>query len=439
MRRLLWFMCAVSLALGASWVAAQAPGVSAPITPGPYDVFPADNPNQLVSRFVVRPGGQHFAVVDANNAWSGEGDIYGTSGPFFWRFRDGKIGKSDFVVYNDGSWHGHSFGSGINFYFVAKPEMTAQALAPAPSGQNQESPKAEGESGVSEADADCAAEQAAELAARQALRQHVLTLEHSAQFIGADRQERMRLVHEATAAELAPSERQYAQCRGAHLPGLDGTVSRAWAAGAAADKAGNYQEAARQYKLVDASSNEVIAEVTPKLKDYNQNDRTLSLARRVEVIDAEGLLDKVAMAQRQLGVYEERGADYAGAAQYYQKAIDTMTLHGMRPAVEMIACTRLGFLYANGLGVPKDGAKARELLGHVWQDKEFISMLDHNVLPRTLDDVTPASLEKFRKEYPSELSDHDEMMLIALLLLSGGGQPTLRCTRSLGSNTYVCK
>ena len=55
----------------------------------------------------------------------------------------------------------------------------------------------------------------------------------------------------------------------------------------------------------------------------------------------------------------------------------------------MVAVYRLGFLYANGLGVRRDTQKAREFFS--WRDDErnrtYLTLLEHNMLPK---DVTEA-------------------------------------------------
>jgi hypothetical protein len=107
--------------------------------------------------------------------------------------------------------------------------------------------------------------------------------------------------------------------------------------------------------------------------------------------------------------------------------------------VEMLAATRLGFLYAHGLGVSKNPARAAELL-KMQPGTVFAAMLEHQELPRSFDDVTPAMVEEMRQKYPEiNLTEREKRLLFALLLLGGGGGRTLDCTRWLGSNTWDCR
>ena len=69
------------------------------------------------------------------------------------------------------------------------------------------------------------------------------------------------------------------------------------------------------------------------------------------------------------------------------------------------ASMRLGFLYANGLGVPRDTAKARNLLAFM---KEYpmgiiyLTPLDHGLLPKSPEDVTPSYVEGVRPKIAAE-------------------------------------
>ena len=123
----------IGLVLAVQGADAQAPGSSAgSIILGVYDVYRDDSPNRITSRFVVRPDGQHFKVMADNQVWNGEGEIYGNSGHFEWIVSSSppRMGRVEFVVNNDGSLRGHTFGSGVDFYFVARPEHAAQSSPP---------------------------------------------------------------------------------------------------------------------------------------------------------------------------------------------------------------------------------------------------------------------------------------------------------------------
>jgi Sel1 repeat len=131
-----------------------------------------------------------------------------------------------------------------------------------------------------------------------------------------------------------------------------------------ADRAGNFAEALRLFRKLDAEG------------------------RAASPSD-------LAAARERIGEYYEKGLggvtqDYGVAASWYEKAINAW------PSTR--ARIRLGFLYANGLGRPQDRAKARELftsLGPSFQI--YATLLDHNLLPKRDEDVTRADFEKAKK------------------------------------------
>jgi hypothetical protein len=147
-------------------------------------------------------------------------------------------------------------------------------------------------------------------------------------------------------------------------------TTRATIAAQDADRDGNYRRAAELFRSIDADSNAIKAEA----------------ARGRDPGD---LLRQLARAQRHLGAYDEQAGNYAAAAAYYQKALTTMNWPN---GVEMLAVYRLGFLYVNGLGVRRDTKKAREYFS--WRDDQrnrvALTLLDHNMLPRIPEDITPA-------------------------------------------------
>ena len=139
-----------------------------------------------------------------------------------------------------------------------------------------------------------------------------------------------------------------------------------FAAAKAADRAGNYQEALRLYEKVDLAGGPPATDSSDFVA-YN-NGITPAFARS------------------EIGRHYEQGIgverNYHTAAIWYEKA---MACECVNPAT-----MRLGFLYANGLGVPKDREKARELFKTVHALNTIIEAMDNNLLPMTLDDWTPA-------------------------------------------------
>jgi hypothetical protein len=138
------------------------------------------------------------------------------------------------------------------------------------------------------------------------------------------------------------------------------------------------------------------AHALPLLLKIDREDTTAltqlppSLPRIDFVIDRH--LTNLTWARAMLGVFYEEGratpVDYARAASFYQRSIDTKFLdergcvHSWPPYHK--ALTHLGGLYAYGLGVPEDHAKARQLLQMAGRRAESaIYLLDHDALPAT--------------------------------------------------------
>jgi Sel1 repeat len=99
-----------------------------------------------------------------------------------------------------------------------------------------------------------------------------------------------------------------------------------------------------------------------------------------------------AMADTHIGSFYEKGLgtnqDYRQAAYWYQKAVN---LHAAATGAEL----RLGLLYANGLGVPRDRAKARELFEAAGPSSSiYLVLLDTNKLPSNSDDISPALMRE---------------------------------------------
>jgi hypothetical protein len=132
-----------------------------------------------------------------------------------------------------------------------------------------------------------------------------------------------------------------------------------------ADRVGNYAEALRLFRKLDAEG-------------------------RVA-----GSPANLAAAREKIGEYYEKGLgglgqDYRAAASWYEKAIDG------GPSIR--ATIRLGFLYANGLGRPQDRAKARELFVSAGPSfQTYVTLLDHNMLPKSDEDVRRSDFEKSKR------------------------------------------
>ena len=125
-----------------------------------------------------------------------------------------------------------------------------------------------------------------------------------------------------------------------------------------ANRQGNYAEAMRLFQNIDAEP-----DPSPSLAsmDFFTAKR---MGREVmhNYFAEHKFLSGRAAARERIGEYYEKGRsvpqDYRLAASWYGRAIDQS--NGDAPSVR--AKVRLAFLYANGLGVPRDRVKARELL-----------------------------------------------------------------------------
>jgi TPR repeat protein len=87
----------------------------------------------------------------------------------------------------------------------------------------------------------------------------------------------------------------------------------------------------------------------------------------------------IASAEIKIADYYRNGLgvpkDYTAAAHWYQKASESPTPFSMRAKVE------LGILYAHGLGVSQDRAKARQLFVQAGTNGSVLDLLDANKLP----------------------------------------------------------
>jgi hypothetical protein len=105
----------------------------------------------------------------------------------------------------------------------------------------------------------------------------------------------------------------------------------------------------------------------------------------------------VAFARTQIGILYEKGLgvpqNYALARQWYGKAIETNEAAGGVPGAGL-AYSRLGFLYANGLGGSSDKQAARRAFENAGgaRGRDYVFLLDHGALGKTYDDVNALSI-----------------------------------------------
>jgi TPR repeat protein len=187
-----------------------------------------------------------------------------------------------------------------------------------------------------------------------------------------------------------PSQRPVADASA--MPGQLGITIRHIIEARQANARSDFASAMQNYKEIDADEAAIRAEVQGTYRTALPTD--FNSRRRVNAIRNQ--FDDLAFARTQVGTYYEKGQgtpqDYASARSWYIKAVSTRNENG-EFAFGGAAPLRLGFLFANGLGGPKDTALAKELfqvMGGAMgaRGADYALLLDHGMLPRTLDDAT---------------------------------------------------
>jgi hypothetical protein len=212
----------------------------------------------------------------------------------------------------------------------------------------------------------------------------------------------------------------------------------------AAEKAGNYTEAMRVWRKIDAEPEVDVA--------YPGGKGNVQLGG----FTSAGLyVDGLAEARYKIAYYYEFGLglnrNYTEAAAWYQKAVSTTDLNGNGTLFGTWATKRLGFLYAYGLGVSQDRAKARQLWAGlpegVDNGKAYVRLLDNNALPQNMDDpnrfahevkdaLARLDAEDARKQAVANQQREKEAADAERLAATGGpGIQKLACTERGTNNT----
>jgi hypothetical protein len=87
---------------------------------GEYDLYRLENPAGGVIRRMtlrVRKGNEIFV---RGTDWTGTGKIDGKQGYYDWKFEDGKFGRTTVLVNDNGTMQGRVFGSGIDWWYLAR-------------------------------------------------------------------------------------------------------------------------------------------------------------------------------------------------------------------------------------------------------------------------------------------------------------------------------
>jgi hypothetical protein len=105
-----------------------------------------------------------------------------------------------------------------------------------------------------------------------------------------------------------------------------------------------------------------------------------------------------------VGINYEKAGRYAEAAAVYQKIPND---EGYPNEDGLVAGERLGYLYANGLGVSKDEAKARQLFSvrDSQRNRTDLALMAHNMLPRSPEGV-PDAVKRMEEADRLERSAH---------------------------------
>jgi hypothetical protein len=87
---------------------------------GTYDLYRLESPSSgLIGTMTLRVRrGSDIFVQGAD--WTGTGRIEGKQGYYDWKFEDGKHGRTTVLVNDDGTLQGRVFGSGIDWWYLAR-------------------------------------------------------------------------------------------------------------------------------------------------------------------------------------------------------------------------------------------------------------------------------------------------------------------------------
>ena len=87
---------------------------------GTYDLYRLENPSGgLIGTMTLRVRrGSDIFVQGAD--WTGTGRMDGKQGYYDWKFEDGKHGRTTVLVNDDGTLQGRVFGSGIDWWYLAR-------------------------------------------------------------------------------------------------------------------------------------------------------------------------------------------------------------------------------------------------------------------------------------------------------------------------------
>jgi hypothetical protein len=135
------------------------------------------------------------------------------------------------------------------------------------------------------------------------------------------------------------------------------------------------------------------------------------------VSQAHDPLFQLSYAQGKIAYYATLDRDAPAAWNYAVKSVNTIRSRG---GVNRLSENRIGFFYAHGFGVPRDTEKARSIFNVNGKQSVLAQLMDIGKLPTTPEDVTPAHLEKLRKE--EQDAKTQAFLLMAITILSQSPQ-----------------
>lgn len=87
---------------------------------GNYDLYRLENPSGgIIGRMNLRVRKRNEIFVRGTD-WTGTGKLDGKQGYYDWKFEDGKYGRTTVLVNDDGTMQGRVFGSGIDWWYLAR-------------------------------------------------------------------------------------------------------------------------------------------------------------------------------------------------------------------------------------------------------------------------------------------------------------------------------
>jgi hypothetical protein len=102
---------------------------------GSYSLVHFYEQNRIVTTMNIAPIADNKFEI-SGDGWIGEGEITGNSGYYMWEFNDGRKGRTNFVINENGQIIGHVLGAmpnpelyGLDWTYLALPENNYKSKA----------------------------------------------------------------------------------------------------------------------------------------------------------------------------------------------------------------------------------------------------------------------------------------------------------------------